>query len=731
MITDLLVKKFDGTYEIDFVASPREVLASIGSDFTFVLSNITTQILGISSYTDTLYNVIVGRSVDRFYSTSVDGITYTTEKPFSAFSDLVFDTHASFHLKLRYVRTGTDTTSFIEIEKVNIFGNWDIAEIEGVAELTEIDQCKHIVTTNLYKVFSITGFDIVDNGNTLTKGYSVRYRITQDFGRSWSPWELLTTQNITTYKVDPVRFFKIEYAICRTGTDTSGVVKVYEIDLLGDIQDVKKNYTKINKFGIRECCLPNSSLNSAAGFGSSNPDGALTLATNSNCVFPMSNNSANCPNGPKFDPYKIAEASTLYNFLANTVVQPFGWEVKYWKLDVDENGIDRELHEYQLYERCEPVSLKVMVPDNQFPDNQITFNAFNLDLFESFEIHITKDTFKNAFGIEARPAKQDFLFMCVNNRYYKVEHAQAYKDFLNMSVYYKLTLVKGNQQANIRDTNDASKDAFDTLMNNSTLDDLFGDTNKAENKRVSKAQEQPMTQQYDKIRRTIHKKTKVTSEEMLNASLVVSEYYYDLNKVPTTDIAVDYGAADPILTQGQNRSVVAWFKFDVYSTTVKYTILDNYDTTTNKGYKIEVINNTLVFTLNANTFVMNSTFAKNIWYCYQVNIDQRQRSLTQNLFKRATTIDVNGNEIGAEILQTSALSNLHTQSYDLVPTDFNLNLNMKFYGNTMRLTNIRVFDDVIVPSTYTKVLNQQIIRSADHLIIGDNAEPRIYTPNHA
>lgn len=721
MVTDSLIKKFDGTYEIDFVASPREVLASVGSDFTFVLNNVTTQILNISSYTDTLYNVTATRTVDRFYSTSIDGLTYNAEKPFSHFSDLVFNTNDTFHLKLRYERTGTDATSFIEIENVHIFGDWDIIEIEGVVELTEIGQCKHIQTTNLYKVFNITGFDILDNGNTATKGYSVRYRITQDFGRSWSQWELLTIANITTYRVDPVRFFKIEYAICRTGSDASDVVKVYEIDLLGDIQDVKKNYTKINKFGIRDCCLPQSSLSSTG----------LTLATNSHCVFPMSNNSANCPDGPKFDPYKIAEASTLYNFLANTVVQPFGWEVKYWKLDVDENGIDKELHEYQLFERCEPVSLKVMVPDNQFPDNQITFNAFNLDLFESFEIHITKDTFKNAFGIEARPAKQDFLFMCVNNRYYKVEHAQAFKDFLNMSVYYKLTLVKGNQQANIRDTSDASKDAFDTLMNNSTLDDLFLDTNKAENKRVSKAQEQPMTIQYDKIRRHIHKKTKVTAEEMLNASLIVSEYYYDLNKVPTTDIAVDYGAIDPILTQGQNRSVVAWFKFDIYSTSVNYTILDNYDSVTQKGYKIEAVNNTLVFTLNTSVFVMNSAFATKVWYCYQVNIDQRQRVLTQNLFKRNTTIDINGNETGADILQSSALVNLHTQDYDIVPTDFNLNLNMKIYGNTMRLTNIRVFDDVIIPSTYTKVLNQQIVRSADHLIIGDNAEPRIYTPNHA
>ncbi len=67
-------------------------------------------------------------------------------------------------------------------------------------------------------------------------------------------------------------------------------------------------------------------------------------------------------------------------------------------------------------------------------------NQFDLSLFDSFEVHIPKDTFKSVFGVEKRPSKEDFLWFCEVNRMYQVEHAQQFRNFNNSALYYKVML---------------------------------------------------------------------------------------------------------------------------------------------------------------------------------------------------------------------------------------------------------------------------------------------------
>mgnify|MGYP003351288367 CR=1 FL=1 len=71
-------------------------------------------------------------------------------------------------------------------------------------------------------------------------------------------------------------------------------------------------------------------------------------------------------------------------------------------------------------------------------------NQFDLSLFDSFEIHITKKNFKETFGPEKRPSKEDFLWFCEINRMFIVEHAQQYRGFNNNAIYWKIMLKKYN-----------------------------------------------------------------------------------------------------------------------------------------------------------------------------------------------------------------------------------------------------------------------------------------------
>jgi hypothetical protein len=66
------------------------------------------------------------------------------------------------------------------------------------------------------------------------------------------------------------------------------------------------------------------------------------------------------------------------------------------------------MHEYQLYNVVCEGNIKVAVDGNNFPDSQIVMNQFDLSLFESMNVHITKKQFKEIFGPQRRPVKKTF-----------------------------------------------------------------------------------------------------------------------------------------------------------------------------------------------------------------------------------------------------------------------------------------------------------------------------------
>jgi len=733
MLVSNLIKKYDGTFKALFDPQPDDSLATVGAEITYQLSGVSTQIISLMSFEDTISGLTTTRTVERYYSFSTDNINFSSWTLIGDFSEFVdLDGEMPFYLKLKYKRTGTDTTGLITIQDATFHGEWLIPQSYIIVELNSIDECQKLLNPDTLKVFKLTDFNVYSTGVTATRQLEIRFRFSQNSGRTWSNWELLKMENLSTIKVDPLKFFKIEYSACRRGTDTTGTIKLLDIELTGDFQNVSDNYKKTNRYGIRSCCDP-TQLNVGGGFGSLNPDGTLSLnSTPQQSAIPEDLLNALCT-GSNFNPYQLGSATELYNYLANGVVKSLGWEATYWKTSTDEKGIDREFHEYQLYNVCGMSNIKVMVPENAFPDNQITFNQFDLSLFEAFEIHITKDEFKKAFGIENRPEKEDFLFLCVTNRMYQVEHAQAYRDFLNSSIYYKVILKKYNNKANVRHLSQDTKNALEVLTNNSSLDALFGESNTAEDKRLDKEQLNPLS--FDVARKTINASTVIIRNELVNASLLVSDYQYNLSRVLDTVVAVDYNKADGAVLKSDNRSFLSWFKLNNNEPNKKYVILDNYDSLTQKGYKIWFENDQLSFTFNAVQYDLPTPgISEKIWYVPVISFNQRLNYVEMEIYQRDTQIDVDsGEEIGADLLNSSELLKLWSQVWENVAVDeFSQNdLTMKIYGSDMQLTNIRVFTDVIPKSTYKKVLNQKLVKSSDFLVLADNAEEKIIVTNHS
>ena len=726
-------KQPSGEIEIigDFSDNPI-VLSSIGHEVIISINDISgLQVL------NALKTTIVGenntRKLEMCYRISI------TDKP-NKWSDWIkLDPNGDstyfvevtpfydYNIEIKFTRMGSNEHGEIKIIDFTWSGTWNADVIEE--PVIDLPPGESIVfsVTDTYKVFELYGYDLVERGGN--NDLNIDYRISQDNKRSWSEWTILTQDNIKTHKIDPIRFFNIQYRFTNNG---SGVIKVRDLNLEGSFINITQNYTKSNRIGLRENCknglIGNTGLDAGSGSNS------LTMGSNlksSDSIW----STISCDEGDLFNPYNLGQAIDLYEKLSDDVTKIGGWKVEYFRTDPDENGIDHSIHEYSLHGVVATGDVKIMVPDNQFPSNQVAFNQFDLALMESFEVHLTKGEFKEIFGAQYRPKKEDFLWFCDLSRMYRVDHAQAIRDFGNSSVYYKLILGKYNQRANVKATTTTIQERINDIVKNSTLDELFGTDKSAHKKEVAnKEQFETLSTTHERIRSSIN--ANVERDLIDNAELVLSKYNYDLDSVKYKDDAVVYQKSDIYLKKGENRSFIAWVKFPEYydidanNDPVVYNLLNNFNIDIEMGYKFDIIGGELISTFNKDEYKMDISqhLDDDIWYCILININQRQRKISHHLYKR----NVN-REIDAKNLNSTKLRLLESNESPYVPVEYELTDNelmMSIKGSPMRITNIRVFDDVIPDDQHTKILNQQIVRDSDHAILADNAN-RIYAlPNY-
>jgi hypothetical protein len=644
-----------------------------------------------------------------------------------------FDPKDKMYIDIKWVRSGTSNIGTIKLTDYILEGYLERNISSGTSVLSPSNNSAIIKPPYIYKVFNIEDLEILSNGDI--DNTSFKYRFSQDYGRTVTQWEPLTKENITTVKINPIRFFQIEYLIEYNGSSS---VTINDINLIGDFQNVTLDGQKTNLHGIRENCnclklsfvsdtstLTQDQINNLSNLGNS------TMLTSSTC------NNNNAPLTQEeianlYKPYQQTQAVELLNKLSNDANQMFGHEVVYFITDPDKKGIDYTFHEYQLYNYVCSDLIKISVDGNNFPDNQIVMNQFDLSLFDSFEVHIPKDTFKQIFGVEKRPSKEDFLWFCELNRMFQVEHAQQFRSFNNSSLYWKVMLKKYVQKSNIIGVNQTITDKVKELTKNSTIDELFGIDNKLDKKDVANQEQfKPLTQ--DVLRQEIN--VDINKELIENSTTIISKTNYDLTMVDFGQPAVIYRNFRKYFTVSDNFSYFSWFNINNYTVNDVYNLIQYYDDVNSIGFKINIEADNVVITLNQDIYRFEIGVSGNAdalieetWYSYIVNFDQRQRKLHQWLYKRNVDVEEDANTLNSTVLKL-----VKYQVNDMTPVEFEIeNGDMSILGSDMKMTNIRLFNDVIPESEHNKLLNQYIIgEDYRNLIFADNANTRMILPNYS
>lgn len=715
-------------YDVNSIDIPT--FSNIGDEYIIQFANLQN----VSKFTKFEYDTVGTadeRYLKQYFRNSRNGTSWSDwfelKKHIDNFP--LVDPLDPLFIDIKWIREGNSTLGDIKILEFELEGKLERPIDDDDVVNIPTSGSKIIKPPFIYKVFGISDLEIISSPMDLDiPGLSLKYRFSQDSTRTWSNWEILTKENISTLNISPIRFFQIEYLI----ENNSGQnVNIQDINLIGDFQNVTLDGRKSNLFGIRECC--NSKLNGTFDAdGNFIPNTNLNEAGGGSCPIDNFESMSDENKANLYNPYQQDTAQRLLDKLSGDAEQVFGHKVTYFVTDPDAKGQDHSLNEFQLYNVVCKEDIKISVSDNNFPDSQIVMNQFDLNLFETMEVHITKKQFKEAFGVQRRPSKEDFLYFCDVNRMYQVDHAQQFRNFNNAAVYYKLILKKYSQKANVQAGNNDIQNVLDKLTNNSTIDQLMGiEQTRDKSSVANKPQIAPLTR--DPIR--LEYFVDLDRELIENSSTIISKSHYDLSSVNNGNIAVQYKNLDPILKVSSNIGFMMWFNINNYIQDEVYNFMKHYDDSNSLGWKVNLVNDTFKVTLNNDEYDFDlepytsgdpTGLYEDTWYCYVLNINQRDREIEQYIYKR-DVID----EDDAPSLTSTILKNVYKDKQTMVPISYEIRDNYPVVlGSDMKATNLRLFVDIIPEDTHNKILNQAIIRDdSKYLVFADNANTRIVLPH--
>ena len=264
------------------------------------------------------------------------------------------------------------------------------------------------------------------------------------------------------------------------------------------------------------------------------------------------------------------------------------------------------------------------------------------------------------------------------------------------------------------------------------MDELFGIENNQDKAAIANKQQfTPLTR--DPIR--LEYKASIDKELIENSSTIISKSNYDLSTVDYGQVAVKYKNFDSVFSVSDNIGYIIWFNINNYISDEVYNFMNHYDDTNSLGWKVNLSNDAINVTLNSDVYtydLMGSPSINNIaleeetWYCYVLNIDQRQKTMDQFIYKR----DVD-DESDAGNLTSTILRKVYNNSQNITPINYQIEggETCKILASDMKITNIRMFTDIIPAEQHNKICNQYVIRDdSKYLVFADNATTRLYLP---
>lgn len=192
-----------------------------------------------------------------------------------------------------------------------------------------------------------------------------------------------------------------------------------------------------------------------------------------------------CTEPNLFQPYNNLDcALQLQEQLSDSIICIFGIPIYYFKTNPNANTLDLTFKEYNLYNVSDVKQIKLMIQDGQLPSSNYKLTEFDFDWENDWETEISKSQFATAFGDNAVPHNNDFIYVPLLKRMYQVNSAydERNEGLMWRSTTWKLSLVKFNDSTNIN-TGDYDK-MIDGFIKNNYMDDIFPQESNEQHRQV-------------------------------------------------------------------------------------------------------------------------------------------------------------------------------------------------------------------------------------------------------
>lgn len=611
--------------------------------------------------------------------------------------------------------------------------DWEIiAGVQGprTAGTVNVTADSAIITGNA------TDFTMLSAGEELVLGNTI-----YEIDSVQSPLQLTLTQapNFTTAELEfylapnATNFFEYEYRWSDTNSQFSEYRPLNKNMGFGDLLSLTFDSTKPLWIDIKAEVAALSSGNSisfiSVTYTLETVDGQVESCPNFcvECTDPFAydgcaNIEVSCDTDI-FQPYNLTKSTTIYKQLVGITNDIFGHTVQYFRTEPDKRTEDVILMEYSLFNVVDKKDVKVLVPDNEFPEENPTYDIFGME-FAEFEVHIVAEEFERVFGLGVQPRNMDYMYIPIINKMYEVSSVGLADEFNRENSYYRVKLVKYQERTAVQKNNfEADTDNLIT-----GVEEVFGERQSEEmEKDTNPTQFQTVSTSYrDGIRMFVDKKLSIEDYDLKNRWTIVSKNYYDLNAMKLNNVAVEYDVASK-LTSDNNMAITLWFSPKFSSTdSTEYRLFG--DLAAINGFNILLSNTELV--VEANTYEYRFThgisFDTTKWYALVLNINNKFLQLGTSIY----SLDESNNRgTVSPNRPQDASNNLVEEFTDLEevgqPLVWDANTNFHLRGNSMFMTNIRVFEKVIEYEQHHNVLNQYVVRDNQLSILIDNAIPSL------
>ena len=421
----------------------------------------------------------------------------------------------------------------------------------------------------------------------------------------------------------------------------------------------------------------------------------------------------------QFKPYALTKSNNLYNQLVEISSDIFGHEVRYYRTEPDQRSKDVIFMEYSLFSVADVQTLKVSVPDNEFPTEALQYDMFGMG-FEDFEIHITDYQFEKVFGFGHRPRAKDYLYFPANNKMYEIKTVALADEFNIQHTYYRVMLTKYQERSAVEKSPVVEQELENLVVG---VEDIFGAEIKDEQVKATDPQQFKTTahQWEDGVRLQSAADLKIVDYDLKNRWTIVSKNYYDLSSVETDETAIDY-VLPVVQSIDDNLAFTTWFSpvFDSTDNT-KYQIINGESF--GEGFVARISSSKIEIVINnqVHTFLHNMILGSHEWYGLVINMSNTFRELSVHVYYLDEANNRNRpqdatNNLELQFSETRSV----TQAFI-----WELDRPYRLKGGKLKLTNLRLWKKTIEEEQHSNILNQSLVRDAHLALMVDNAIPSL------